>query len=91
MNEEIAEDEDDEEWKLVRTCMLNSVNNMNWNILVDYITRIIFNYGSFTLIIVPGLSPPFGNTLSSHMLLDLKKNTFIWFLSGLKEFVVRLV
>ena len=27
----------------------------------------------FTFIIVSGPSPPFGNTCSSHMLLDLKK------------------
>ena len=41
--------------------------------------RIIFNYGSFIFIIVPGPSPPFENTFSSHMLLDLKKTKFIRF------------
>ena len=40
-DDEITDDEDDEEWKLVTTCMLRSVNNMNWNIFIDYITRII--------------------------------------------------
>ena len=32
---EISDDKDDEEWKLVSICMLNYVNNMNWNILID--------------------------------------------------------
>ena len=36
----------------------------------------IINYGSFTFIIVPQPSPQFGNTFSSHVLLDLKKT--IW-------------
>ena len=84
----ITDNEDDEEWKLVTTCMLNHVNKMNWNILVDYIRRIIVNYSSLTFIIVPGSSPPFGNTFSSHMLLDLKKVKFIRFRWGLMEFVL---
>ena len=41
--------------------MLNSVNDMNWNILVDYIMRIIINYGSFRFIIVPGPFASFPN------------------------------
>ena len=77
--------EDDEECKLVTTCMLNSVNNMNWNVLVDYMMRIIVNYGSFTFIIVPGPFTPFRNIFFSHMLLDLKKTKFIRFLWGLTE------
>ena len=56
--------------------MLNSANNMKGNILVDYIMRIIINYGSFTFFIVPVPSPPFGNTFSSHVLLDFKKTKF---------------
>ena len=74
--------------KLVTTRMLNSVDNMNWNILVDYIIKIIVSYGSFTFIIVPGRSPPFPNTFFSHRLLGLKKTKFIRFWWGLTEFVL---
>ena len=38
--------------------------------------RIIINYGSFTFFIVPVPSPPYGNTFSSHVLLDFKKTKF---------------
>ena len=34
-DDKITNDEDDEKWQLVTTRMLNSVNNMNGNILVD--------------------------------------------------------
>ena len=88
-DDEITDDEDGEEWKLVTTYMLNSVNNMNWNILVDYIMRIIVNYGSFTYIIVPGPSAPFGNTFSSLVFLDLKKFILFWW--GLSDFVLSFV
>ena len=55
--------------------MLNSVNNMNGNILIDYIMRSIVNYGFFTFVIVPEPSPPFPNP--SHVFLDLKKTKII--------------
>ena len=35
-DDKITNDEDDEKWQLVTTRMLNSGNNMNGNILVDY-------------------------------------------------------
>ena len=89
-DDEITDDEDDEEWKIVTNFMLNSVNDMNWNNLVDYITRIIVNYGSFTFIIVPGHSPPFGNTFSSKVLLK-RVPMFIRFWWGLTEFVLSFV
>ena len=65
-NDKITDDEDDEEWKIVTTCMLNSVNNMNWNILVDYITKIIFSYGSFDLLLYLD-PPPHSQTRFLHM------------------------
>ena len=66
MDDEITDNKDDEEWKPVTTRMLNFVNNMIWSILVDYIMRIILNYGSFTFIIVPEPSPP-SQTYFPHM------------------------
>ena len=67
--------------------MLNSVNNINWNNLVYYITRIVVNYGSFTFIIVPGHSPAFGKTFSSHVFLE-RVGMFIQFWWGLTGFIL---